>query len=121
MNWLLSADTQRISNAVDVVEPGRDQRDLEYGSVIESLVSQPFVVLRADLRCIFCELYNVIQHRALSICDGSACVVLFERSDQRLVQCHPTQKLCVRFDSIVAPVCDRHHGRDHLMVASVEG
>src|SRR5215469_16532340 len=37
-----------------------------------------------------------------------------------LIQCHPTQKLCVRFDSIKTPVGDRYHGGDHLVLASSE-
>src|SRR5215469_2943380 len=37
-----------------------------------------------------------------------------------LIECHSTQKLCVRFDSIKTPVGDRYHGGDHFVLASSE-
>ena len=47
-------------------------------------------------------------------------VIILEGRDERLVQRDPTQKLCVRLDSIVAAVRDRDDGRYHLMLRARE-
>ena len=50
---------------------------------------------------------------------GSA-MVLTQGCNQRLVSGRSTQKLCVRFDSIVAVIDDRNHRGNHLMLSARE-
>ncbi len=73
-----------------------------------------------DLGCIFRQLHHVVQHHPLLFCDRSSGVVPLQRLDQPFVQRHPTQKLCVRLNSINAAVSHRDHGRDHLVLAALE-
>ena len=58
---------------------------------------------RVRLCRILSQLHDVIEHRPVAR-RSARLVVLLQRRDQLVIQCHPTQKLCVRFDSIVAPV-----------------
>jgi hypothetical protein len=48
--------------------------------------------------------------------DGRSSIVRLQGGDQRFIKCHSTQKLCVRFDSIMATVRDRDDRRDHLVL-----
>src|ERR1043165_7555991 len=66
------------------------------------------------------DLHHVIEHHLLLLGDRRLAVVVLERGYQLLVQRYPTQKLCVRLDSIMTTVGDRHHRRDHLMLSSRE-
>jgi hypothetical protein len=43
-------------------------------------------------------------------------VVFLQRSHQIAIKGHATQKLCVRLNSIVAPVGYRNHGGNHLVL-----
>ena len=73
-----------------------------------------------DARRITSHLRYVIEHNSLLLRDRRCAVVLFESSYKLMVQRYPTQKLCVRFDSIETTVRDRYHRRDHLVLSSVE-
>jgi hypothetical protein len=73
-----------------------------------------------DSRGVFGDPHGVVQHHAFLLSDGSCCVIFLQRFDQILIQRDPTQKLCVRFDSIDAPVRDRNHGGDHFVLAAAE-
>jgi hypothetical protein len=95
-----------IGDAIDVVEPARDQRDLQDAAIIEAGFAQTLVVLRADACCVTRELHDVVEHNAIAFLDGGFAVVVLQRSDQAFIQRDPTQKLCVRVDSIPAPVCN---------------
>jgi hypothetical protein len=59
---------------------------------------------------------HIVQHHSLLRRDGRGPVVLFERCHQFPVQRQPRQKLCVRLDSILAPVGHRGHRGNHLML-----
>ena len=111
---------KRVRNAIDVVEPRRDERDLQNSLVIETDCAQPLVIGGRDARRVARDLHDVIEHHFLLLGDRRLAVVVFESGYQLLVQCNPTQKLCVRLDSIMTPVRDRHHRRDHLVLSSVE-
>jgi hypothetical protein len=91
----IEANPERVCDAIDVVEPGSDQRDLQDGPVVEPGAAQPLVVVRGDLGCVLGELDHVVDHDALFFRDGSFRVVFLQCLDQCFVQRNPTQKLCV--------------------------
>jgi len=95
MVYSVAANPQCVGDAIDVVEPGGDQRDLQDGPVVEASAAQPFMILGRDLGCVLGELDHVVDHHPLAIRDGSFRVVLFQCLDQFFVQGNPTQKLCV--------------------------
>jgi len=116
----LSTNSERIRDAVDVVEPRRDQRDLENRPIVEACATQPLMVFRRDPRSILGELHDVVEHHTLGIRDRRGLVVRLQRFDEIVVKRDPTQKLCVRVNSILASVLRRHHRRDHLVLAARE-
>ena len=59
-----------------------------------------------DSRGISGHLYDVVEHHPLLLGDGCRTIVRFERGYQRFIECDTTQKLCVRFDSIMTPIGD---------------
>ena len=113
---LILAYTQSVGDPVDVIEPGSDQSDLQNAAIVKSYSPKPFVIIRGDPGRVARDLLNIGQHRALLIRDGRRPVVRLERANQFLIQSYPTQKLCVRLDSIMAPVQHRHHRRNHLVL-----
>lgn len=115
---LAPADTQRVGDPIDVVEPRGDQRDLKDSFIVKPGGAQAIVVPRRDARGVARDLHDVIQHYFFLLRDRRRSVVFFQRRYQVLVQSHSTQKLCVRFDSIMTPVGHRDHRRDHLMLPS---
>jgi hypothetical protein len=60
---LIPAHTQGIRHAIDVVEPGCDQCDLQDSLIIKSNRSQPLMILLRDARGIAGKLRDVIKHR----------------------------------------------------------
>ena len=62
------------------------------------------MVRRAALRGVFGQLDHIIDHHAVLLTDGRGFVIAFQSFDQFFVQRDATQKLCVGFDSIHAPV-----------------
>ena len=91
----LPPDAQRIRDAVDVVEPRRDQGNLQDGFIVESCGPQLCVVLLRNLCGIPGELYHVTQHHAFRLGYRGGRVVALQRFDQAFIQSYPTQKLCV--------------------------
>jgi hypothetical protein len=61
----LSSNSQRIRDAVDVVEPGRDQRDLKNAAIVEADGAQPIVIRGLDPRGIARDLLDVLEHHAI--------------------------------------------------------
>ena len=116
-SFLFPADTQRIRHAIDVVKPRRDQSDLKDSCVIKPVRSQALVILRRDARGIPCELRNVIKHHPVSFGNRRLAIIILEGFYQVLVQRYATQKLCVRFDSIVTAIEDRNDRGNHLVLA----
>ncbi len=114
------AHAERVRNAVDVIEPGGDEGNLENGLVIESGLAQPLVVGAADLCSIFGKLDHVVHHHALRRRERRRRVIRLERFNQCFIQCDATQKLCVRLDSINTPIGHRDHGGDDLVLAAAE-
>src|SRR5271165_4399578 len=114
------ADSQRIGDAVDVVEPGGDQGDLEPGLVVETDGTQPFVIQGRDLGSVPGQLDDVIDHDPLGLGDWGRLVVLTQRLDKIVIQGDPTQKLCVRDNSVMALVGQGDHGGDHLVLPALQ-
>src|ERR1041384_3747559 len=112
--------TQRIGDSIVVVEPRGDECDLQNALIIKTGRAQPFMVGGRDARRVARDLHHVIEHHLLLLGDRRLAVVVLERGYQLLVHRYPTQKLCVRLDSIMTTVGDRHHRRDHLMLSSRE-
>ena len=117
---LFASDAERVSDTVDVVEPGGDQRDLQDAPVVEAGGAQPLVVRRGDARGVAGQLGDEVEHHAVPLVDRRGPVVAPDGLDQPLIQCDPTQKLCVRLDSIVAAVGHRNDRRDHLVLPARE-
>jgi hypothetical protein len=96
---------QGISDPVDGVEPRRDQPNLQDCLVIETHTAQRGVIARRDLRGVLRQLHNILDHHSFLLGQRRRSNILTQRLDQGIVQGHPTQKLCVRFDSVVTTVC----------------
>src|SRR5918912_1090743 len=88
--------------------------------LIKADAAQALMVRLRDAGRVLRQLGHVIKHRSILLRDGRKRVVLFERPDQIFIKSDPTQKLCVRLDSIVAAVDDGHDGRDHLVLPPTE-
>src|SRR5215475_1541437 len=58
---------QRIRHAVDVIEPRRDQGDLEDRLVVETVSAQRVQILGTQHRRIERQLLGVLQHRAIGV------------------------------------------------------
>jgi hypothetical protein len=117
---LFPTDPQGVGYAIDVVEPGRDECDLQDCLVVESGGAQAVVVIFPDFRGVLGKFDHVVQHHAVLFGYGGSRVVLLQRSNQRFVKRYPTQKLCVGLDSIDAPIGDGNHSSDHFVLAAGE-
>ena len=89
-------------------------------AIVESNGAQPIVKGRGDASGVARDLLDVLEHHAILIRDRRRPMIGFQRVDQRFIQRDPTQKLCVRLQSILAPVDRRHHRRDHLVLATAQ-
>jgi hypothetical protein len=88
--------------------------------VVKTNCPQSLMIDRGNARRVARYLHYIIEHHLLLLGDRRLAVVIFERGYQFLIQRYPTQKLCVRLDSIMATVRDRHHCRNHLMLSPAE-
>jgi hypothetical protein len=77
------------------------------------------VVRRRDARRVARELADLIEHHAVLGGERRVLVVLDQRTNERLVQRHGTQKLCVGVQSIVAAVAVAR--RVHALALGVVG
>jgi len=117
--WLtFPSDAERVGDAVDVVEPGRDQRDLQDAAIVEADGAQSLVERWRNARGILRDLLDILEHDTVLLRQVDGTEVGLEGFDEVLVQCDPTQKLCVRLQSILATIGGRDDRRDHLVLAS---
>ena len=58
--YLFTPDTERIGYPINVIEPGRNQGDLQYRGIVKPDLSQALVMRRRNFDRVFCELNNVI-------------------------------------------------------------
>src|ERR1017187_1555675 len=107
---------QRIRHPIDVIEPRRDQRNLQNPAIVKPRRPQPLNVVLPTLGSVLGQLDHIVHHHPLLRRDRRGRVVLFQSLHQFFIQRHSTQKLCVRLDSIHSPVGHRDHGRDHFML-----
>ena len=77
-----SAHTQCIGDAIDVVEPRRNQSDLQDAFVVEPNGAQAIVVSWRNSGRILRHLHYVIEHHSILLGDRGSLVVLFQRPDQ---------------------------------------
>jgi len=87
---------------------------------VEANGTKPFMIRGRYARGIAGDLYDVIKHGPLLVGDRRGAVVGFERCYQSSIQRDATQKLCVRLDSIMAPIGYGHHRRDHLVLLTTQ-
>ena len=66
--------------------------------------SNPLVMPRGNPGGVGGELHDVVEHHPILLADGRRPVVVAERGDQCFIQGDSTQKLCVRLNSVIAPV-----------------
>jgi hypothetical protein len=116
----LPPNPQRIGHPIDVIEPRSNQRDLQDALIIEAGRSQSLMVARRDLGRVLGQLHHVINHHPFDFGDRCGLIILFERLDERIIQSDPTQKLCVRDNSVMAFVGQRDHRGNHLMLPARE-
>jgi hypothetical protein len=115
-----AAHAQRVSDSINVVEPGSDESDLQDGLIVKTGFAQTLVIGAADLGGVLRHLDDVLHHHALLRGERGLGVIGLQRPNEFFIQGDSTQKLCVRLDSINAPVGDRHHGGDNLVLTSAE-
>ena len=113
---LVTPHAERISDAIDVVEPCGYQCDLQNGLVIKPGGIEHIVIFLVNLSRIPGDSHDVVEHHAILVAYRRGCVVALQSFDQILIQSDSTQKLCVRFYSIDAPVRSRDDGCDHLVL-----
>src|SRR5260370_21195447 len=97
----LSPYPQRIRDAINGIEPGRDHRNLQNPAIVKSRSPQAFNISLPNLGRILAQLDHVIQHYSLLRRDGCARIVFFQCLDQLCIQRDSTQELCVRLVSIL--------------------
>ena len=101
---LVSAYAQCISHAIDVIKPRGDQRDLQDTAVIESDFPKSLMMVSGNACRIARQQGYEIEHHSILFRDLRCPVIILQRSDQFFIQGYATQKLCVRFDSIMTAV-----------------
>ena len=65
LDCLVPAHPQRVRDAIDVVEPGCDQRYLQNAAVVETRVPQAFDVIFPNLGGIFGQLDDIVEHHTV--------------------------------------------------------
>ena len=124
INWLYDGDhsvsshAQGIRNPIDVVEPRGYQCDLQDRLVIKPRGMEHIVIFLVNLSRILCHSHDVVEHHAVLVADRRSGIVALQGVNKVLIQSDSTQKLCVRFYSIDAPVRRRDDGCYHLVLAA---
>lgn len=118
---MAAADAKSIGDAIDVVEPGSNQCDLKNRAIVETSGAEAVEKVGANAGGVAGQLNDIFAHEELGGGNGRGAVVLAKRVDQFLIESDATQKLCVGFDSIPAPIRDGDDGGDHFVLAALEG
>jgi hypothetical protein len=95
---------QAVGHAVDVVEPRRNQIDLQDGGIVEAMLPKSVEVLGRDLLGVARELSGVIEHRAVGGGQLGLRVIPTQRVGKFVVERGPAQELGVAFPSVEAAI-----------------
>src|SRR5262245_47626951 len=117
----LSSNSQRVGNAVHVVEPAGNESDLEDGTVVETVIPQLPQVVGCDFVGVAGELGGEIEHGAIGGRKIDLRVVPPQRGGEFVVKAGSTQELGVAFPSVEALIEDRNDGGDHLVLSARQG
>src|SRR6266478_4062774 len=71
----IATDTQSIRHAIDVIEPGRDQSNLQNAAVVETDGPEPSVIVGRNFGGILGQRHNVIEHGAILFADRGGAVI----------------------------------------------
>ena len=82
---LCSSNTKSISHSIDVIEPRRNQRDLQNAAVIEANPAQSLMIFASKARSVAGELGHVVEHRSFLLSDVSSFVIRLQRANQILI------------------------------------
>jgi hypothetical protein len=74
----ISPYTQCIRNPIDIVKPGRNQRDLQDGLIVKTGASQLLMILLRKAGGIPGKLGDVVEHKPILLSNGSSPVVLLQ-------------------------------------------
>jgi len=77
--FLFSSHSQRVCHAIDVIEPRRNERDLQDSSIVKSRGPQSLDIVFPNFRCILGQLDHVIEHHAILGRNRRRGVVLLQR------------------------------------------
>jgi hypothetical protein len=72
-------DAQSIGYAIDVVEPRRDQGDLQNTAIVEADSSELCVIVWRNFRGVLGQLHSVIEHCAILFADWRRSVIALQR------------------------------------------
>jgi hypothetical protein len=92
---LTSSHAEGVGDAINIVEPRRDERDLENGTVVEAGLAQTVVVLRRHPGRVAGQQRGVVEHQAVGLVDRSRLIVPPDGFDELVGERDATQKLCV--------------------------
>ena len=115
-----ASDAESVGDAVDVVEEGCDEVDLQDRGVVESVRAQEIEVFSSHRFGLEGELRHVVEDGPIGGVQLGRGIVPLDGTRQLFVQGDSTQKLRVGFCSIEAAIERRDGGRDHLVPAPRE-
>ena len=81
----ISPNAECVCNAVDVIEPRRDQSNLQNRLIVVADRPQFLVMTGMNFHGIFCQLNDVIAHHALGFGDRRVFVILSQCRNQIIV------------------------------------
>ncbi len=109
-------DTQAVGNTVDIVEPRRDEVDLQNRGIVEAESAENVNVSALYVHGPPRQRVDVVQHGSIGRAQLRRSIIDTEGRDKLLIPGCSTQKLCVRFRSIEAVVNNGNNRCDHLVL-----
>jgi hypothetical protein len=111
-----AAHAQTIRNSVDVVEPARDQIDLQDSPIVKTHPAQSFDILRRYFPGVPRQLRGVIEHGPIGVVEFCLGMVPPQRGGEFLVQRDATEELGMALDSVETAVERGDDRGDHLLL-----
>jgi hypothetical protein len=112
------ADPQCVGHAVDVVEPGRDERDLQNSHVIETDGSEACEILRSEFVGSRGQAHGEIEHGAILLGQFGLSIVPPQRGGEFVVETGPAKELDMALRSVKALILHGNQGGNHLVLAA---